>query len=334
MSGTSIWTGANAAQTDGNQNPTVMMVAGTLGTSDTKGTSAPIRWAGNPATGAGYMEILAGGVGGGTTVTVDHGTITLSNPAGTTNNIATGTLQTLGTVGVVQSGTINAATAILNSGTINVGTFVNNGGTVAVIQNAGTIAAGANIIGNVGTLISGTINSATAVLNSGTINVGTFVANGGTIGQVTSISSLTTGSIVVIGFAQSQLGTLNSGTINAGTVTASFNPKPVVNTIVSAGTTTNGTIGTLVAAQGVGTTSYITGFHVLAVSGTPEVLLSYGLQATGAQVIARGVFPAGGGIARDKTYPHGYGTTNSAVTFNVLSGSGTVSWSVDYFNAT
>lgn len=283
-------TATNSARSDGNQNFTIIGVIGTLGTADLQGTASTLPASIDPLTGAIYVNNIgaSGTGGGGTVVTVDHGTI-------------------------------NAATAIINSGTINVGTFVNNGGTIGVVQNAGTIAAGANIIGNVGTLIAGTINSATTVLNSGTINVGTFVNNGGTVAVIQNAGTIATGANTI-----GNVGTLLLGTVK-------LNPLPATFTITSGGTTSAGTIGTLISAPAVGTTMYITGFHVLQVSGTAETVLSFGLQTSGNQVLAHGSFPAGGGIAEPKTFPSGYGATGTALTWNILSGSGTIDLHVDYF---
>jgi len=192
------------------------------------------------------------------------------------------------------------------------------------------IDSGTQIIGNIGTLVAGTINAGTFTLTGGTLNTGTVVPNGGTVGTVpgvgvvttvTTVSNLTNGSVKVTA------GTVNSGTINAGTITNQ--PFPATQ-VLSAGTVSTGTIGTLVAAIGAGTGIYPTNLIINASSGTPDVVVSFGLQASGNQVVNRGVYAATGGAVIPFPYPSFYGTANSALTWNVLSGAGTISLSVLY----
>lgn len=195
-------------------------------------------------------------------------------------------------------------------------------GTALTLPVAIDPSTGAMYVNNLGA--SGTGGGGTVVqVAGGTINVGTFVNNGGTVAQ------LTNGSIVVTAGTMVQ----TTGTINVGTVTASLNPLPLVNPILHGGTAGTLGIGTLItaASMGAGTAGFITGFQVTVISGSAEVILAFGTQVNGPQVIMHGGFPAGGGIARDIQYPHGYGTTNSAITYQILSGSGTVAWDVNYF---
>jgi hypothetical protein len=190
----------------------------------------------------------------------------------------------------------------------------------SVVVTLGTVAAHAITAatiteGTLRNLISGTINSATAVLNSGTINVGTFVMPSGTI---------TTGSII------QTAGTLNTGTINTGTF--SLNPNPTTE-IMSYGTTTNGTIGTLIAAPSAGSAIFISYLDVQQQSGTAETVVSWGLAAQGNQVLSRGNYIVGGGIAKSYPIAVSGSATGTALTFNMLSGAGTVSYNVGYFIA-
>src|ERR1035437_4595472 len=104
--------------------------------------------------------------------------------------------------------------------------------------------------------------------------------------------------------------------------------------MMSVGTTGTVGIGTLATAIGAGTGMYITRFSILAISGTPECVLSFGTQVSNNQVIAHGVFPAGGGMVSDITTADHFGTNNLPFTFQILSGAGTVDWKATYFAGT
>src|SRR3990167_2614596 len=100
------------AAIDSNKNPSLTAVSGTAGTSDTTGTAEAIRLGANPATGALYVQDLSG-ASGTTNVQIVGGTFnagtvttTLALNTGTITTIAAGTLNTLGTVGVVNSGSV------------------------------------------------------------------------------------------------------------------------------------------------------------------------------------------------------------------------------------
>jgi hypothetical protein len=296
----------------------------------------------------------------GTTVQFNNGTVDL---------LKAGTITTLpnipgGTINVVAAGTINSATAVLNSGTINVATAVVTSlpnlpqGSINV--TAGTIAT----LGTMGTL--GLVNTVTAVSNltNGSINVtaGTIATLGtmGTLGlvsTVTTVSNLTNGSIKVTAGTEiitsgsvnvvagtMNTGTLNTGTINTGTVTVAvgtinhgtidagtvrLNPVPTVHWMPF-GTTTTGTIGTLVAAPSAGSAILLDSLDISLQSGTAEVLVSYGLVTTGNGVVMRGNFGVLGGLSKTYASPLGGSITGSALTYNILSGSGTVSYSIGY----
>jgi acylphosphatase len=300
-----------------------------------------------------------------------QGTVTLSNPTGTTvqfNNgtidlIRAGTITTLpnipgGTLGVVSnlangsvkvtSGTVNTGT--INTGTINTGTI--NAGTVDVLTlpnlpggTLGLVSSIANLVkGTITKVEGGTVGEVTLVptvttvsnLTNGSVRVtvGTTVA--GTLDLVTTVSNLSNGSVrVTVGTMAAgtvNTGTINAGTINTGTInvaTATLQPYPAAQ-VLSTGTTTSGTIGTLVAAAGAGTGIYINAFSLNALSGTPEIILSYALQAAGNQVVNRGAYVPGAGITESYPYPSYFGTANAALTWNVVAGAGTVSYMVNY----
>lgn len=183
----------------------------------------------------------------GTTVTVDHGTITLSNPSGTTVQFNNGTVDLLkaGTITRLEGGTLGRVSTI---GTLEVGTITTMpnipGGTIGVVSNItnGSIrmTVGTVTEGTLRNLISGTINSATAVLNSGTINVGTFVMPSGTlnVATISTLPNLPQGSINVT--AGTVGGKAASGAIASG------------NPVLTGGTDSGGTVyGFLTDVNGV-----------------------------------------------------------------------------------
>lgn len=309
----------------------------------------------------GTLNNLASGTINSATVTgnvgISSGTINVSTISSLPNlpqgsiNVTAGTIATLGTMGTL--GLVNTVTTVSN---ITNGSIVVTAGTIA----AHAITAATITAGTLTNLISGTINSATAVLNSGTINVATAVittlpnlpqgsinvtagtiATLGTMGTLGLLSTVTTVSNITNGTVRVSVGTVSAGTINTGTVNAGtinvgtfqINPLAAANLILHAGTSGTTGIGTLVTAAAIGaaTALYPTGVRIVVISGTLEVALAFGSQVNGNQVIHHGLYPAGGGIAYSPIYPHGYGTTNSALTYQIISGAGTVSWDVDYF---
>src|SRR3990167_1154077 len=231
-----------SAHFDENQTPTIMGVEGTLGTADTGGTAKPLPFAVNPATGAMYVQDLAG-ASGTTNVLVVGGTLnagtvvvgSISNigqihNAGTlaagdnnvgnvdivtipqvsigtlpTLNLTTGTITTgsLSNLAMLHAGTLTTLPQIsvgtlptlnLTTGTITTGSLTN----IAQVHNAGTLAAGANNIGDID-------------VATGTVTL---------VSTVTTLSNLTNGSV------RMTVGTLTTGSLsnvamlNAGTITS------------------------------------------------------------------------------------------------------------------
>ncbi len=181
------------------------------------------------------------------------------------------------------------------------------------VQSTGTI--------NAGTINTGTINTGTVVIPSGTITVLPNLPQGSI--NVTA-GTITAGSIVVTN------GTISHGTIDSGTV--QLNPKPTI-AVNSYGTTTAGTIGTLIAAPSAGSSIFVTSLDVSQVTGTAESVVSWGVVAQGNQVLSRGLYTVGGGIAKSYTPANSGSATGTALTFNLLSGAGTISYNVSYFVA-
>lgn len=270
-----------------------------------------------------------------------------------------------GTITRVEGGTIGLITRVSTIGTVEVGTISSipntPGGTLGLITRVSTLGtlelgtvtvgaalpAGGNNIGDVD-IATGTVTSVTEVANlaKGTITK----VEGGTIGLISAISSLSAGTVTRVegGTISTNMlsGTLNLGTVvtSSGTITSitnvaggtlQLNPKPS-RSIFTFGTVTNGTIGTLVAAPGSGTSVYIQDVSIQVYNGTAEPIISWGLSTTGGGAagggpIIRGNFAAGGG--QQKSYPNAVngGTSNVAVTYNILSGSGTVSYLLTYW---
>lgn len=266
---------------------------GTLGTADAGGTALTLPIAVDPATGAMFVQDLASS--GGTQPV--SGTVVVSNViTGTlaSTNITSGTQQTLGTVGVVNSGTISA----LAAGTITTGTVSVTTGTV------------------VGVAASGVASSGNPVLTAGTDSGGT----------VHSFLTSTTG----IQAIQLNSGTITTGTI----LSAAINPKPTINILASSSSGTaaigtlvaSGGVGTSIyvcsyTIDGDSTTL-----------GTAECILSFGTQITGTAVLFRATLNTLNEVAiHDYHYPVNAGVSNSPLTFLIQAGAGSVSWNVTYF---
>lgn len=298
-----------------NEVPSMMGVEGTLGTTDTGGTARNIPIGVNPATGAVYVQDLSGA--SGTTniqgsVQVTGGTIFVSNP-GSNVNVVTGTVtevsfnRFLGTVGVVNSGTINR---VGNLGTLELGSVVVNSlpqVSVGTVPNINVASGTQQTLGTVG------------------------VVNNGTLALVTTVSNVTNGSVNILTGTVTRLS--NIGTLESGTT--QLNPRPS-RSIFTYGTTTTGTIGTLVNAGGAGVRIFINDCSIISHNGTVDAIISWGLAvngggATGGGVVARGNFGAQGGIQKSFPYPTDGGTSNVALTFNQLGGAGTVTYTVSYW---
>ena len=324
----------NSGHIDANQVPSIIGVIGTLGTADVSGTALTLPIGVNPSTGAMYVQDLSGASGTtnitGTTVVsnVEKGTITRVGNVGTLElgsvminsipqvsigtipnvNIASGTQQTVGTVGLLKTGTLAQVTSVSNlasgtlaalaSGTITGGTLQN-----LVSGTINALASGTITNGTLQNLVSGTINA----LASGTISVGTF--------------SMTTG-------------TLNGGTLanlGGGTAQISKTPVQIGTPIHTRGTTGAAVWGTLVAASGAGTKQYVSNVDIVVASGTVDVAVTtIGIGgSTGAGILARGQFPQGGGLTKpfDPVIPSG---TNGTLAF-WMGGAGTVDVVITYW---
>ena len=268
-------------------------------------------------------------------VDIVSGTQQTLGTVGVVNSVAAGTQQTLGTVGVVNNlvtGTIAAVTSVTNlaSGTLAAVTSVTNlvagtitkveGGTLALVTTVSNLTNGSVILQS-GTLTTGSLSNV-AMLNAGTL---TTIPNipGGTLALVTRVGNL---------------GTIESGSVivtnlNAGTVTPFKNPSGSVTlTTHTLGTAAGTTWGTLIAPVGAGTYVYLQGISIVARSGTPDCAITTNVAgSTGAGVFARGAFVPSGGIARDFNSPIQVGT-NGTIAYMILNG--TADFAVNYWVGT
>lgn len=173
-------TAVNSGHYDATQNASIIGVIGTLGTADVTGTAQTLPFGVDPATGAMYVNILAG--------------------AGAASNPTSGTLSTLGTVGSITNlgsftngGTIKEITNIAG-GTITT-TLALNTGTIT------TIAAGTqNTLGTVGVLnalAAGTITTGTVSVTTGTV-VGNIASGAAHSGNPVKIAGVDSGGTVRI----------------------------------------------------------------------------------------------------------------------------------------
>lgn len=234
------------------------------------------------------------------TVTVTSGSIAVT--AGTTV-VTSGSISVIAGTGIVSSGSISviAGTGIVTSGSI--------------VVTTGTIAAG-----TLNNLVSGTINSATAVLNSGTINVATAV--------ITTLPNLPQGSInVTAGTMIMTNGTVGAGTIvvSAGTIAAGS--ITITGGTVTAGSiiVTAGTVTSLGTAVGIGTLSSVGQIHN---AGTLQGGTVKDDGRTGRNILSYGTTFAGTAAAYGTligSTPVGAGTSTWIQDFSIVNPYGTVS---------
>lgn len=253
------------------------------------------------------------------TVVVPSGTVTTGSLTNLANLINGSVVMTVGTlttgsltnVANVINGSINVLTGTIQSsgtttgvGVVTTVTTVSNLTIGSVRMTVGTLTTGS--LTNLASLHTGTITTGSitdvAKLYSGTINVGTFVNNGGSL-----------------------------GTLNSGTVKIDKNPVSLGTPFHTRGTTGAAVWGTIIAASGAGTYQYVSNIDVVVTSGTVDVAVTnIGIGgSTGAGVLTRGQYPAGGGIAKqfDPVIKSG---TNGTLAY-WLGGAGTVDINVTYW---
>lgn len=293
----------------------------------------------------------------GTTVTVDHGTITISNPTSNTVNVATGSQQTLGTVGTVNGvgtvtnlgsmtnfGTGKEVTTVANltNGSINIltGTLQSSGTTTGVgtvtnlgsITNIGTakeVTTVANLTNGSVNILTGTVTNVGTVPGIGTVtNLGS-VTNFGTGKEVTTVANLTNGSVNLL------TGTLtrasNVGTVESGTFQQNLIPVVQPLQYGTLGTAGGSAFGTISAASGAGTKHYVSAVAMTVSAGTVDCYIGFGTGLNGGSVLARGQYVPSAGINREFN-PVMVSGTNSELCYE-LAGAGTVYFLINYWKA-
>ncbi len=172
----------------------------------------------------------------------------------------------------------------------------------------------------------------------------------GTLADVTNIANLAKGTVTEVGSVTaigvihtagtvSALPDLPGGTIDEVTLlkagTVQVNPKSPTQIVNASalGTAGAAAFGTLSTASGAGTYHNATGLQIVVSSGTVDAYLGFGTAITGADVLARGQFTEGGGIARDFSSAIRSSGTNSEICYK-LGGAGTVFFAVNYWEST
>ena len=277
----------------------LMIIGGSLGTSDTLGTQELIRASGNPATGAAYVEVI-----GGVSVT-----------GGSNVNIFSGNVGTVGNIGVLHNGTV----VVSSVPQISVGTLPQV--SVGTLPPLSITSGSQQTLGTLGTVLGvGTITAIGQIHNAGTIqNV-----NNGTLALVTTVSNLTNGSINVLSGTQQLLGTLQLGTVKIDPTTI-----PQMIQFGTLGTAGGSFFGTISAVSGAGTKHYIQGVDIVMQSGTADVRVLAGTVIQGTGVLAAGQFVPSAGIAKNWN-PHFNTGTNSEITYHFV-GAGTAFITVSYW---
>ena len=252
-------------------------------------------------------------------VVVTAGTVTTSMgdlSGGTLDELThIGSIDVIGTMPAIAVGESTGGTLDILTGVGTLGSISN----IAVVHNAGTIAALPDPLGSV-VVTAGTVSAIGADLPGGTVDLVTGVGTLGSISNVAVIHNAGT----VQSVSNIVTGTLASVTLN---------PKYTGSQILIAhalGTTGGTVIGTLSAASGAGTYHYVSGLQIVVGAGTTDVFLGFGTTTTGGSVLARGIFTPGGGIMRDFTFPIRSVGTNSEICY-IIAGAGTASVAVNYW---
>lgn len=207
---------------------------------------------------------------------------------------------------------------------------IGNIGTVTTVSNlvSGTLLNSGTTtgVGVVSNLTNGSINLLTGTVTSVSNIVSGTLLNSGTTTGVGVVSNLTNGSVNIL------TGTVTSvSNVAAGTVQISKTPVQIGTAYAVFGTTGAAVWGTIIAAAGAGTKQYVSGVDISVYSGTVDVAVTnIGVGgSTGAGVLTRGQFPAGGGISKSFDPVIASGTNGTLAYW--LGGAGTVVINVQYW---
>lgn len=223
-----------------------------------------------------------------------------------------------------QNGTVYTQVVHMESGTVNVGTISSlpniSGGTIGLITRVSTI----------GTVEVGTI-SAMPNIPGGTVGLITRVNTLGTleVGTISSLPNIPGGTITNL-----VSGTINSGTVTMTAGTVRNDGRPSRN-ILSYGTTFGGTAAgysTVVAAPGVGTSTWVSDVSINNPYGSIVCMVGFGTALQGTSVLIRGVYGTQVGVGIQKSYPMAVnsGMTNTDLVA-YIGAAGTIDVSVSYF---
>ena len=297
---------------------------------------------------------------------IPGGTIGLVTRVGNVGTLEVGTISTLPNI---PGGTIGVVSSVTDVANLAKGTITRlEGGTVSSNILSGSIAVIAGTVESVGTVPGiGVVTNLTS--GSVTMTVGTLTVMpnipGGTLGLVTTVTNLSNGTIqssgtttgvgVVTSVTNLASGTLlNSGTttgvgvvslLSAGTVTrleqGSINVtagtfrqdyRPI-SPELTYGTIFGGTAagyGTLIAAQGSGTSIYITNLKMMNNSGGTaplDMMIGYGTALNGTTVVDRGNYVTG--ISRSFKGMNGNITNTDLVCY--VGAAGTIAVNISYW---
>lgn len=202
-----------AAQ-DANQFPALLAHYGNVGTSN--GTSTPVKLAGNPDTGALYVDLI-----GTESIVIEVGTINVGTISVSSGSIAVTAGTVVATVGTVPGmGTVSNVGSVTSIGLLYGGTVVTSSGTITnsgTTTGVGSVSAIAQVhnAGTLQTILAGTIT------NSGTTTgVGT-VAGIGVVSNITNGTVAT--NILPLG------GVVLAGTVGVGTTATAIPTTPLAS---------------------------------------------------------------------------------------------------------
>lgn len=260
MSGPRTGNPYNAAK-DANQNPSLIGVSGTAGTSDVLGTAEVIRIGANPATGAMYVESI-GSSGGASSVQYTEGN---SHPTPLVGNIILFRNPSDGSLVSPDYSSFGFPVYIVSGNAIEIGPTVTPGTATA---NLGKQEDGPHASGDTGVFILGVRNDTTTDLTSTDLDYSPIGVDSSGAAHITGRSAHDTGVSfypVTIGGAASASAPTNvssdgdavkawyklngaavvsmfDGTINAGTF---VHPSGTITTIAAGTQNTLGTVGTI-----------------------------------------------------------------------------------------
>lgn len=317
----------NSSHYDANQQPSLVLVVGTLGTADTGGTALTMPASGNPVTGATYVEVL-GTVSSLGTIVLSDGTQIANTIAGDSGqnglitypsrkeaSFTTTTVQAVAITDVSNYRWVSVH--IITQGTNSTVTFQGSNDNTnwinVALQNTNSTSQPASTSATGVALLQGSIGFRYFRLNVTGISAGT---TSGVVEFFSSPGQMTTmGASVSQSGAWNVTGTVAGGTIQLGTFRLDPTTIPSVQQFGTLGTAGGSFFATISGASGAGTKHYIQGVDIVTYSGTPDVRVLAGSSIQGTGVLAAGQFVPSGGITKtwNQHFPTG---TNSEIIYH------------------